>query len=280
MKKLLLILLCLPLVYSCNKKQKTVEKKTLKENVTSSENLAYISASIKIIPEPEVKTPLEDLIPIEDNTQLVDNEIIILKSYSLAEKTLINLGKDISLARDYVDKLNIKKHGSPNILKIDLEVDTSIANEMVEYLNKLIYIYAQSKIEAQQFKHKKTIDFLQNKADSVARELDLVVRKLTRVKDINPRIIKSSDRLQEIQLQRDVEVLQAMYIEIIKNLEISKVTLLNQIPIINIIDRPKAPIHKNQKSAKTAIIVAFILGICISIFYFIIRKFIKDVLKE
>ena len=47
-----------------------------------------------------------------------------------------------------------------------------------------------------------------------------------------------------------------MYIEIIKNLEISKVTLLNQIPIINIIDRQKAPIHKNQKSTKTAIIIA------------------------
>ena len=237
MKKLLLILLCLPLFYSCNKKQKTVEKKTLKENVTSSENLAYISASIEIIPEPEVKAPFEDLIPIEDNTQLVDNEIIILKSSSLAEKTLINLGKDISLARDYVDKLNLRQHGSSNILKIDLEVDTSIANEMVEYLNELIFVYTQSKIEAQQLKHKKTIDFLLNKADSVARELDLAEQKL--VKDINNRIIKNSERLQETQLLRDVEVLQVMYIEIIKNLDISKATLLNQSPAINIIDSPR-----------------------------------------
>ena len=78
---------------------------------------------------------------------------------------------------------------------------------------------------------------------------------------------------------RNVEVLQAMYTEIIKNLVISKVTLLNQIPIINIIDTPKAPIIKTQKSKKTTAVLFFFLGFFLSIMYLIFRKFLKDILR-
>tara|TARA_B100000927_G_C16469522_1_gene471001 strand:- start:2348 stop:3397 length:1050 start_codon:yes stop_codon:yes gene_type:complete len=175
-------------------------------------------------------------------------------------------------------------------LVIDLLVDDATIIKMsyngsnedfsIKFVNTLIQEMSKMYVQNRTARANNTLNFLQNRADSVARELDLAEQNLARVKDINTRIIKASGRLKEIQLLRDVEVLQAMYIEIIKNLEISKVTLLNQIPIINIIDRPKAPIHKNQKSTKTTVIIAFILGICISIFYFVMRKFIKDVLKE
>lgn len=206
-----------------------------------------------------------------------------------------NILKDFSF-----NNINTRTHDSisgviwSSIIEDDLVIDLLVddatiiklsyngSNEdfAIKFVNILIQEMSKMYVQNRTARAHNTLNFLQNRADSVERELDIVEQDLARVKDINTRIIKASGRLKEIQLLRDVEVLQAMYIEIIKNLEISKVTLLNQIPIINIIDRPKAPIQKNKKSKRTALIIAFILGLFVSIIYFIIRKFLEDVLKE
>ena len=63
-----------------------------------------------------------------------------------------------------------------------------------------------------------TISFLQNRADSVFVELEKAEQEFARVKDINQRIIKASGRLKELQLMRNVEVLNTMYLELVKNI--------------------------------------------------------------
>ena len=75
-------------------------------------------------------------------------------------------------------------------------------------------------------------------------ELEIAEEEFAKVKDINQRIVKASGRLKELQLMRNVEVLNTMYLEIVKNLELSKLTLLNQTPIIQIIDKPILPLEE------------------------------------
>jgi len=149
----------------------------------------------------------------------------------------------------------------------------------IKFVNALIKEMSKMYVQNRTARANNTLSFLQNRADSVERELAIAEQNYALVKDVNSRIIKASGRLKEIQLLRNVEVLQAMYTEIIKNLEISKVTLLNQIPIINIIDTPKAPILKTQKSKKTTAVLFFFLGFFLSIMYLIFRKFLKDILR-
>ena len=109
-----------------------------------------------------------------------------------------------------------------------------------------------------------TLDFLQNRADSVFNELEFAEEKFAKTRDINERIVKASGRLKELQLMRKVEVLNTMYLEIIKNLELSKLTLLNQTPIINIIDKPILPLKQDKRSkSKFAILFGFIGGFLI-----------------
>jgi uncharacterized protein involved in exopolysaccharide biosynthesis len=79
---------------------------------------------------------------------------------------------------------------------------------------------------------------------------------------------------------RRVEVLNTMYLEIIKNLELSKITLLDQTPIINIIDTPKLPLDKENISNILAGIIGGFLGGFLSLCYFIFRKLFKDALVE
>jgi hypothetical protein len=125
-----------------------------------------------------------------------------------------------------------------------------------------------------------TLDFLQNRADSVFSELETAEKDFARIKDINQRIVKASGRLKELQLMRRIEVLNAMYLEIVKNLELSKITLLNQTPIINIIDEPILPLDEDKKSKTLAGLLIGFLGGFLSLCFFIFSKLFKDALAE
>ena len=82
--------------------------------------------------------------------------------------------------------------------------------------------------------------------------------------------------LEEIRLKRDVEILNIMYGEIVKNLEVSKFTLLNNEPLLNIIDRPTLPLKVNKLSMIAAFILFSILGLLINSFTLIIKQIINE----
>ena len=64
------------------------------------------------------------------------------------------------------------------------------------------------------------------------------------------------------------------------NLEISKITLLNQTPIIQIIDKPILPLQENNKSKTVLGLLGAFLGSFLSLCFFIFRKLFKDALSE
>ena len=121
-----------------------------------------------------------------------------------------------------------------------------------------------------------TISFLQNRADSVFVELEKAEQEFARVKDINQRIIKASGRLKELQLMRNVEVLNTMYLELVKNIEVSKLTLLNQTPIIQVIDKPILPLEDTKMSTLLVLLITIFISTTCSVIYFVLRKLVSD----
>ena len=121
-----------------------------------------------------------------------------------------------------------------------------------------------------------TISFLQNRADSVFVELEKAEQEFARVKDINQRIIKASGRLKELQLMRNVEVLNTMYLELVKNIEVSKLTLLNQTPIIQVIDNPILPLEDTKISIFLVLLITIFISTTFSIIYIVLRKLVND----
>ena len=121
-----------------------------------------------------------------------------------------------------------------------------------------------------------TISFLQNRADSVFVELEKAEQEFARVKDINQRIIKASGRLKELQLMRNVEVLNTMYLELVKNIEVSKLTLLNQTPIIQVIDKPILPLEDTKMSIFLVLLITIFISTTFSIIYIVLRKLVDD----
>ena len=71
-----------------------------------------------------------------------------------------------------------------------------------------------------------------------------------------------------------------MYLEIIKNLEISKITLLNRTPIIQIIDKPILPLKNESNSITILGLVGSILGCFLALLFFVFRKLFDDALSD
>jgi len=180
-----------------------------------------------------------------------------------------------------------------NIIENDLSVDIRNDETDIIYLSffskneKFAKLFSENLIDEMsrmyiQYQTKQssnTIEFLQNRADSVFIELQKSEEDYARTKDINQRIIKASGRLKELQLMRNVEVLNTMYLELVKNIEMSKLTLLNQTPIIQVIDRPILPLEDKKLSIFIVILIATIVSLFISFFYVIFRKIIMDSLQ-
>lgn len=205
----------------------------------------------------------------------------ILKAVSFNEKH--------SLIHDSISGI-IWKNIIENDLTVELQSDNadimslsyvSLNEEFAKaFVEKLIDQMGQMYISHQTSQANNTLEFLESRADSVFLELKEAEQEFARVKDINQRIVKASGRLKELQLMRQVEVLNTMYLEIIKNLELSKITLLNKTPIINIIDEPILPLEKKEVSLRLAAILGGFLGGFLSLCYFVFLKLFRDTLQK
>ena len=164
-----------------------------------------------------------------------------------------------------------------NIIKLSyLSLQQEFAKAFVE---SLIAQMSKMYILHQTAQANNTLDFLQDRSDSVFLELEIAEKEFAKVKDINQRIVRARGRLKEIQLMRQVEILNTMYLEIMKNLEISKMTLLNQTPIINIIDKPTLPLVGVHLSKAAVVLIGGFLGFFFSICYFLFAKLFRDALS-
>ena len=158
---------------------------------------------------------------------------------------------------------------------------TSVNDEFAKmFVETLIEQMSKMYITYQTAQASNTLSFLNNRADSVFMELEIAEEEFAKVKDINQRIVKASGRLKELKLMRKVEVLNAMYLELIKNLEISKISLLNKTPIIQIIDKPILPLNVEKKSTIVLGLLGVFLGGFLSLTFFVFGKLFKDALVE
>ena len=201
-------------------------------------------------------------VSFHDNNTYIHDSISGVIWSRIIEKNLL-----IELKNEEANIISLSyKSANPNYAKCFVEA-------LIDEMSKMY-------IEHQTAQATNTLEFLQKRADSVFAELEVAEQEFAKVKDINQRIVKASGRLKELQLMRKVEVLNAMYLEIVKNLELSKITLLNKTPIIQIIDTPTLPLKEEKSSKSFSGILGAFLGGFLSVCFFVFRKLFKDALAE
>ncbi len=75
-----------------------------------------------------------------------------------------------------------------------------------------------------------------------------------------------------------VQVLGTMYGELIKNLEFSKLALMREEPLIQIIDSPILPLDNNKIGKKKAVMFGAFFGFMLITFYLILARLYKQIM--
>jgi hypothetical protein len=156
--------------------------------------------------------------------------------------------------------LNVTKPDKKlSIIKVDVTTNDELFSK--EFNNKLVEnvndFYAQTKTK----KTSQNVQLLQRQADSVKRELNYsisgVASALDAAPNANPSILTL--RVPSQRKQIDVQASTAIYGEIVKNLELTKITLRQEMPLIQVIDKPVLPLTKNYIGKMKGTIFGFLI---------------------
>jgi uncharacterized protein involved in exopolysaccharide biosynthesis len=143
----------------------------------------------------------------------------------------------------------------------------------------LLSVVTKNYTETKTRQARENVALLQRQTDSVRAELNASLVGLATSTDqilgLNPGF--NVKRVPATKQQIDVQASTVLMGELIKNLELAKVQLKDQTPLIEVIDSPRFPLEKITISKKNALIVSSLLFAVLTALGLIIHRFVKKI---
>lgn len=158
-----------------------------------------------------------------------------------------------------------------NIISATLQDnDELFAKLFLEQLvENVIQYYTNFKVE----KAKQNVQILQKQTDSVRNLVNGNIVSIASENDLNINPLRQLPKANVQKKGIDVQVNTALYGELVKNLELSRMALRKETPLIQIIDSPILPLDKIKMGRmKGAVLFGFIGG-SLALLFFVLRKF-------
>jgi hypothetical protein len=199
-----------------------------------------------------------------------------VSGFTLKQDSVLGLmHKELTRDNLVVDKLDKKL----SIITLSVNSKNELFSKyFTEVLAKVVSdFYIQTKTE----KASKNVAILQKQVDSVRRDLNSAISGVASSMDAAP---NSNPLLQSLHVpsqrkQVDVTANTAILSELVKNLEVSKMSLLQETPLIQVIDRPILPLEKERIGKIKGIVVGCFLGAFLLIVGLSLKKFFTDLLE-
>ncbi|WP_183574575.1 lipopolysaccharide biosynthesis protein [Mucilaginibacter sp. X5P1] len=171
---------------------------------------------------------------------------------------------DVSKPDKKLDIINV------TVITKDELFSKAFTDQLVKTVNDF-YIQTKTKKEYQ------NVQILQHRADSVKLALNLSIIGVASAIDAdpnaNPQLIAL--RVPSQKRQVDVQANTAIYSAMIQNLELAKISLRQEMPLIQIIDSPVLPLTVNKTSKIKGFLVGFLTSAFLITIILAIRKLIK-----
>ena len=126
---------------------------------------------------------------------------------------------------------------------------------------------------------KSAIESLEAEADSVGRLLRQKEYQLANARDRNYGIILSKNQVNQDEVQRDIQVLTAVYAQMRQNLEMSQFGLKNSGSKFEVLEHPVLPLDRKTKAPLIYAMIGLAMGVAFILFFLVLRRFILDELK-
>jgi hypothetical protein len=142
--------------------------------------------------------------------------------------------------------------------------------------NQVTDFYIGMKMKRQ----KDNVDILQNKADSLYSVMSNSMYRSATLIDQNQNMTKQVGGVDRQKKQIDIQVASTAYTEIFKNLEMAKITLQKETPLIQIIDAPVFPLEKIRTSKRNGLLVGGFLAVFLMVGFLLGQKFFREMMKD
>lgn len=199
-----------------------------------------------------------------------------------------NNRETFSLQQDSVLELIYKvvMGGMLNVSKIDkklsiISVSVTSQDELFAKLfcENLVRNVTNFYIETKTSKSRANVALLEHRVDSVRRELDNAIYSRAQLSDQNLGLVRQQAAVPKIKQELKVQMLSAMYGELIKNLEFSKLALMREEPLIQVIDHPILPLEKKQLGKIKGGILGGVLLFFLTIVYLVLKRILYNVMN-
>ncbi len=185
-----------------------------------------------------------------------------------------------TVCQDLIDNsINI---GKPDKKLSIIESKITTTNEAFskQFMDQLIVNVSNFYIETKTKRLKQNVDILQYRADSLSAILTSSTQSIASLSDQNLNPAKAVVSAGKARKQIDLQISGAVYGEILKNLELAKVTLQKETPLIQVIDSPVYPLFKEKLGKAKGIILGGILAGFLILGWLLGRRFYQSIMKE
>lgn len=177
--------------------------------------------------------------------------------------------------------LNVRK---PDKILSLIEVEVKAVDESFSKLftENLVQKVSSFYVDGRTQKSKENLNILQHQVDSVRRELNLAIGGVAASTDANPNANPARQvlRVGSAQRQVDVQANQAILTELVRSLELAKVSLRKDAPLIQIVDSPILPLEQEDLGKAKAIIVGGVIAGFLVLLILIGVKIYKDIMSS
>lgn len=200
--------------------------------------------------------------------------------------------QNFSLQQDSLLQTIYKDLADPKVLNISqkdkkVTIITLEVNNENEYFSKMFCENIAAEVskfyvETKSKKARINVDALQRQADSVRRELNIAINGVAaeadNVYNLNPSLNARTTPSKKRQI--DVQANTAILTQLVAQLEIGKVGLRKETPLIQLIDRPILPLEKEKLGKIKSFILGGFLAGFLTILYLFFGQLFKKMLSE
>lgn len=168
-----------------------------------------------------------------------------------------------------------------SVIKVEVKAKDEIFakrfnEELVQNVNDF-YVLTKTK------KSKDNVAILLRKTDSVRAVMKGEIYHAVNISDATPNLnpTRQVQRVAPVQqAQFSAETNKAVLGELIKNLEMAKISLLKETPLIQVIDGPVFPLKKDRLGKAKGIVLGGILFGFLTVCFLIVKLFLKNIFSE
>ena len=164
-----------------------------------------------------------------------------------------------------------------------IEVEVRMSDELLSkyFSDRLVDIAAENYVASKIKIKRANVMKLADKADSLNSILNKKTynagESLQALIDANPAI--SLGRVNSEISSRDKSMASMMYLDVVKNLEMARTLLLQETPVVQIIDKSTFPLSNKSLSSISIILISIILGILLATLYFTFKLLLNSIIR-